>query len=123
MFHAQLTAKGHIRRKQNVFLPQVNILIHYLIHIPLVENWRKLEKKKLGRWQPCKQVQHAKLPVQTSINIEVKITRRIIRHMHVQETDADDNADADADDAAAAADDNNGDDDDDDDDDAGGDIY
>ena len=34
MFYAQSTAKGQIRVKQNVFQPQVTILIHYLIHIP-----------------------------------------------------------------------------------------
>ena len=34
MFYAQSTATGHIREKENVFLPQVQILIHYLIHIP-----------------------------------------------------------------------------------------
>ena len=45
LFYAQSTTKGHIRAKQNVFLqvniliqhvflPQVNILIHYFIHIP-----------------------------------------------------------------------------------------
>ena len=28
MFYAQSTAKGHIRVKLNVFLPQVKILIH-----------------------------------------------------------------------------------------------
>ena len=32
MFYAQSTAKGHIREKQNVFLPQVNFfMIHYLL--------------------------------------------------------------------------------------------
>ena len=34
MFYTQATVKGHIRTKQNVFLPQVQILIHYSIHIP-----------------------------------------------------------------------------------------
>ena len=34
MLYAKSTAKDHFREKQNVFLPQVNILIHYLIHIP-----------------------------------------------------------------------------------------
>ena len=29
MFHAQSTAKGLIRANQNVFLPQVEIMIHY----------------------------------------------------------------------------------------------
>ena len=36
MFYAQSTVKGHnISAKQNVFLPKVTCLIHYLIHIPL----------------------------------------------------------------------------------------
>ena len=42
--YAQSTAKGHIRVKQNVFLPQVTILIHYLIHNPpmrIGEIWGK----------------------------------------------------------------------------------
>ena len=34
MFYAQSSAKGPMRVKQNVFLPQVKILIHYLIHNP-----------------------------------------------------------------------------------------
>ena len=46
MFHAQSTAKGHIRAKQNVFL----LLIHYLgpnTH-STVEDWRNLGKMKLN---------------------------------------------------------------------------
>ena len=35
MFYAQSTAKGYIRAKENVFLPQVQILIHYSIHVIL----------------------------------------------------------------------------------------
>ena len=42
MFYAQSTAKGHMRVKQNAFLPQVTIIIHYLIHIPPLKIWRKL---------------------------------------------------------------------------------
>ena len=35
MVYAYSTAKGsYLRAKQSVFLPQVHILIHYLIHIP-----------------------------------------------------------------------------------------
>ena len=37
MFYAQSTAKGYRKAKQNVFLPQINILIHYVIHIPPLE--------------------------------------------------------------------------------------
>ena len=40
--------KGHIRVTQNVFLPQVQILIHYLIHIPPLEIWRNLKKMNLN---------------------------------------------------------------------------
>ena len=71
MFYAQSTAKDHIRAKQNVFLPQVQILIHNLIYIPAVEDWINLGKMKLnepgirqniGRYRkPYKQAQHAKL--------------------------------------------------------------
>ena len=43
MFYAQSKAKGHIRMKQNVFLPQVTILIHNL-HIFTVEDWRNFLK-------------------------------------------------------------------------------
>ena len=45
IFYAQTTAKGHIRAKQNVFLPQENIVVHYFIHIPplrIGEMWGKL---------------------------------------------------------------------------------
>ena len=39
MFYAQPTAKGHIIAiEPNVFLPQVQILIHYLIHRWGMEN-------------------------------------------------------------------------------------
>ena len=31
-FTIQSTAEGHVRAKQNVFLPQVKIIIHYSIH-------------------------------------------------------------------------------------------
>ena len=44
MAYAQSTAKGHITAKQNAFLSQVKILIHNLIHIPLLrigETWVK----------------------------------------------------------------------------------
>ena len=56
MFYAQSSAKGHIRVKQNAFLPQVNMLIHDLIHIPpTIEDWRNLGKMKLNelaeRWK------------------------------------------------------------------------
>ena len=35
MSYAQSTAKGRIKVKQNIFLPQIQILIHYFnIHIP-----------------------------------------------------------------------------------------
>ena len=44
MFYAQSTAKGPIREKQSAFLPQVTILIHYLIHIPPVKILRNFEK-------------------------------------------------------------------------------
>ena len=41
MFYAQSSTKGPIRAKQNVFLPQVNILIHCLIIYThsTVEGW------------------------------------------------------------------------------------
>ena len=49
MCYAQSTAKGHIRVKQNVFLPHVNILIHYLTCIhSTVHNWRHLGKMRLN---------------------------------------------------------------------------
>ena len=53
MFYAQSTAKGHIRAKLNVFLPQANILIHYVLHIPplrILKNSRKMKLNELG-WQ------------------------------------------------------------------------
>ena len=58
MFYAQSTAKGHIRVKQNVFLPQVKLLIHYLKH-SIVEDLEKLgengiewaRKAELGRYR------------------------------------------------------------------------
>ena len=34
VFYAQSTSNGHIGAKQNVFLPQVKIVIHYSTHIP-----------------------------------------------------------------------------------------
>ena len=67
MFYAQSTAKGQIRAKQNVFLPQVKIPIHNLKHIPPLKIWGSLQKmklnepgrQKLGRYKgPCKQAQH-----------------------------------------------------------------
>ena len=42
MFYAQSTAKGHIKAKLNVFLPQVHILIYYLIHIPPVQTFGEI---------------------------------------------------------------------------------
>ena len=51
MFYAQSNAKGHIRVKQNVFLPQSSDSIlntHFT-----VEGWRYLEKMKLN--EPGKQ--------------------------------------------------------------------
>ena len=42
--YAQSTVKGHIRAKENVFVPQVKIVIHYLTHIPplrIGEIWGK----------------------------------------------------------------------------------
>ena len=44
IIYVQSTVKGHIRVKQNAFLPQVQILIHYLI----VEDWRNVWKMKLN---------------------------------------------------------------------------
>ena len=38
IIYTQSTAKGHIRAKLDVFLLQVKILIHYLIHIPPLRN-------------------------------------------------------------------------------------
>ena len=73
MFHTQSAEKGHIRAKQNIFLLQVKILIHYSINIPplRIENLKnmklnelgrqKLGRQKLGRQNPCKQAQHAQL--------------------------------------------------------------
>ena len=61
MFDAQSKAKGHIRMKQNVFLPQVKILIHNL-HIPqlrIEEIFGKIFLPKLSSvlvivtWQRC----------------------------------------------------------------------
>ena len=48
MSYAQSTAKGHIRAKENVFLPQVQIRIHYLKHIPPLKIWRNLQNTKLN---------------------------------------------------------------------------
>ena len=41
------TAKDHTRAKQNAFLPQVQILIHYLKHIPPLMIWEMWGKKTL----------------------------------------------------------------------------
>ena len=44
MLYAQSTPKGDIRAKQNVFLPQMKPLIHYVMHIPplkIIEIWAK----------------------------------------------------------------------------------
>ena len=57
MIYAQSTAKGHTREKQNVFLSQVKILIHYLIHIPPLRigdilgkmKWNEPGRQTLGR--------------------------------------------------------------------------
>ena len=49
-FYAQSTMKGYIRAKQNVFPPQVKILIHYLILIPLLRiggTWGKMNARGL----------------------------------------------------------------------------
>ena len=45
MVYSQSTAKRHIRAKQNVFLPQVQILLYYLKHIPplMIEDIRGTE--------------------------------------------------------------------------------
>ena len=56
MFYTQSTAKGYIRAKQNVFLPQVKI----------VRNLGKMKLNELGRQKLCRkkprqQAQHAKL--------------------------------------------------------------
>ena len=49
MLYTQSTAKGHIRAKQNIFLPQVHILIHYLINThSTVDDWKQLWKIKLN---------------------------------------------------------------------------
>ena len=70
MFYAQSNAKGPIRAKQNVFLPQVQIRIHYFILThSTIEERRHFGKKKLneagrqklGQWKPCKQEQHTAL--------------------------------------------------------------
>ena len=50
IFFAQSTAKGRISAKQNVYLPQAQIRIHYLIHThSIVEDWRNSGKMKLRR--------------------------------------------------------------------------
>ena len=48
LFYAQLIAKGYIREKQNVFLPQVNISDSLLSTYSTVEDKRTLEKMKLN---------------------------------------------------------------------------
>ena len=50
MFYSQSTEKGHIRVKQNVFLPQVKILIHYSKHIPaLIKKFGENEVEWAGK--------------------------------------------------------------------------
>ena len=44
---ARLTLKGHVMAKQNVFQPQVNILIHNLIHYTTFHRWRDLGKNEV----------------------------------------------------------------------------
>ena len=70
MFYVQWTAKGHIREKHKVFLPQVNILIHYWIHIQQLKigqvwgksSWMSREGRNwAGRSPVIEQAQHAKL--------------------------------------------------------------
>ena len=52
MFYVQSTAEGHIWAKQNVILPQVQILIHYLIHIaPCFENKPNKVRLTVGQLQ------------------------------------------------------------------------
>ena len=46
MFYAQSTAKGYIRSKQKVFLPQVKIPIPLFNARPNVEGLRHLEKTR-----------------------------------------------------------------------------
>ena len=48
MLYGQSTAKRHIRANDNVFLSQVKILIHNLIHVSAVEDWRNLVEMKLN---------------------------------------------------------------------------
>ena len=47
MFYAQSTAKGYIRAKQNLFLPQVTNSDLLLNAHSIVEMWRNLRKMKL----------------------------------------------------------------------------
>ena len=50
MYYAQSTAKGHIRakhKKKKVFLPQVQVLIHYLNTNSTVEDLEKFEETKV----------------------------------------------------------------------------
>ena len=59
MFFIQSAAKGHIRAKQNVLPPQVQILIHYLIHSAPLQIWGNVPilklnesgRQKLGRYR------------------------------------------------------------------------
>ena len=47
MFDAQSTVKGHIRAKQNVFIPQVQQSDSILETHSIVEDLRKLEKNEV----------------------------------------------------------------------------
>ena len=48
MFYAQSTAKGHMRVKRNVFLPQVQNVIHCLTHMPQLMIGKMKGKMKLN---------------------------------------------------------------------------
>ena len=68
MVYAHSTAKDHIMAKQNVFLPQVKMMIHNNTHSK-VEGWRHLAqmklnepgRQKIGRQKSFQQAKHAKL--------------------------------------------------------------
>ena len=47
--YAQSTAKGHIRAKQNKFLPQVNSLIIHIPQFSFEEIWKKMKLNEPGR--------------------------------------------------------------------------
>ena len=51
LFYAQSTVKGHIWAKQNGFLLEVAILIHYSVHSPLlrIEDFEKIKLNEPGR--------------------------------------------------------------------------